>query len=370
MTPTLPLEVGSARRASTAAVGVAHELVVGDAARLAGGGRGVVGIDIESLAGVEVGADGVVAAGGEAPGDLLGPRVPAGQVVDDEDPGEGAVAGGEGLVGVDLGALVAGERDVPRRREGLFGCGHGGLLFVLGGRSLEPWRRDRVRGAHYGAVAGPAAVATGMMWRRAPELSWPCAGLVVLLGGLVIVVAGGPLEASAGGAAPAVRTVVGPGHARRARRRSRSMRPATSSSPTPATAASLVVPARTGRRYGLHAADRAGPPRSPAGTAAGPAPSDTRAAWPSTRTGDVYVAEATAQRVQVVRAGSGAVGDGGRHRHGRLQRRRAGVATASELDQPTGVAVDAAGDLFIADTANCRVRVLPAAERPRSSARP
>ena len=36
-------------------------------------------------------------------------------------------------------------------------------------------------------------------------------------------------------------------------------------------------------------------------------------------------------------------------------------ATASELDQPTGVAVDAAGDLFIADTANCRVRVLPAA---------
>ena len=37
------------------------------------------------------------------------------------------------------------------------------------------------------------------------------------------------------------------------------------------------------------------------------------------------------------------------------------AATASELDQPTGVAVDAAGDLFIADTANCRLRVLPAA---------
>jgi hypothetical protein len=35
--------------------------------------------------------------------------------------------------------------------------------------------------------------------------------------------------------------------------------------------------------------------------------------------------------------------------------------TASELDQPTGVAVDGAGDLFIADTANCRVRVLPVA---------
>ena len=106
MTPTLPLEVGRAREGlATAAVGVAHELVVGDAARLAGGRRGVVGIDIEALAGVEVGAQRVVALGGEAPGDLLGRRVPAGQVVDDEDPGEGPVAGGQGLVGVDLGAL-------------------------------------------------------------------------------------------------------------------------------------------------------------------------------------------------------------------------------------------------------------------------
>ncbi len=82
--------------------------------------------------------------------------------------------------------------------------------------------------------------------------------------------------------------------------------------------------------------------------------------WPSTRRGDVFIAEATAQRVQEVRAGSRAVvtvagtgtagfdGDGA-------------AATASELNEPTGVAVDAAGDLFIADTANCRVRVVPAA---------
>ena len=42
-------------------LGVAHELVVGDAARLAGGRRGVVGIDMEPLARVEVGAEGVVA---------------------------------------------------------------------------------------------------------------------------------------------------------------------------------------------------------------------------------------------------------------------------------------------------------------------
>jgi hypothetical protein len=75
--------------------------------------------------------------------------------------------------------------------------------------------------------------------------------------------------------------------------------------------------------------------------------------------GDIYVAEATAQRVQELRAGSRTVvtvagtGSAGFNGDGL-------AATASELDQPTGVAVDAAGDLFIADTANCRVRVLPA----------
>ncbi len=76
--------------------------------------------------------------------------------------------------------------------------------------------------------------------------------------------------------------------------------------------------------------------------------------------GDIYIAEGSAQRVQVVRAGgpriavtlagtghAGFNGDGG-------------VASAAELDQPTGVAVDDAGDVFIADTANCRVRALPA----------
>ena len=76
--------------------------------------------------------------------------------------------------------------------------------------------------------------------------------------------------------------------------------------------------------------------------------------------GDVFVAEAVDQRVVAVRAGSRTVvpvagtGTAGYNGNGL-------AATSSQLDQPTGVALDAAGDLFIADTANCRVRVLPAA---------
>ncbi len=129
MTPTLPFEVGRARRALDGRLGITHELVVGDAAGLTGGGRGVVGVDIESLACVEIGAEGVVPVGGEAAGDLLGARVPTGEVVDHEDPGEGAVAGGERLVGVDLGPFVAGVGHVLGR-EGLFGCCHGWSPFV------------------------------------------------------------------------------------------------------------------------------------------------------------------------------------------------------------------------------------------------
>ena len=74
-------------------VGVAHEWSSGmpPASRRR---RGIVGIDIEALAGVEVGAERVVAVGGEAPRDLLGRRVPARQVVDDEDPGKGTVPAG------------------------------------------------------------------------------------------------------------------------------------------------------------------------------------------------------------------------------------------------------------------------------------
>jgi hypothetical protein len=81
--------------------------------------------------------------------------------------------------------------------------------------------------------------------------------------------------------------------------------------------------------------------------------------------GDVFVAEATAQRVQEIHGAA----DGGRGGTPPLLVTVAGTGTAgfngdgltgtaSELDEPTGVAVDSAGDVFIADTANCRVRVL------------
>jgi hypothetical protein len=76
--------------------------------------------------------------------------------------------------------------------------------------------------------------------------------------------------------------------------------------------------------------------------------------------GDLYIAVASRQVVLVIRptgrqvpvivAGTGRAGFSG---NGRL-------ATMSELDQPTGVALDQAGDLFIADTSNCLVREIPA----------
>jgi hypothetical protein len=86
------------------------------------------------------------------------------------------------------------------------------------------------------------------------------------------------------------------------------------------------------------------------------------------QSGDVFIADATGQRVLVVRsggtngprpavvvAGTGVAGYGG---EGQL-------AGQSRLDQPTGIAVDATGDLFIADTGNCRLRMVPSANGVR-----
>jgi hypothetical protein len=76
--------------------------------------------------------------------------------------------------------------------------------------------------------------------------------------------------------------------------------------------------------------------------------------------GDIFIAEATAARVVMARpngshvlvpiAGNGRPGYNGDQR----------LASQSELNEPTGLGLDSSGDLFIADTANCRVREVPA----------
>jgi hypothetical protein len=75
--------------------------------------------------------------------------------------------------------------------------------------------------------------------------------------------------------------------------------------------------------------------------------------------GDLFIAEATVARVVMLRptgprrlvdiAGTGQSGYNGDGR----------FATQTELNEPSGLAVDRTGDLFIADTANCRVREVP-----------
>ncbi len=120
----------------------------------------------------------------------------------------------------------------------------------------------------------------------------------------------------------------------------------------------VVVPNRSGTLYGLHV--RAHHVSTLAGTGCGGSHS---LGFPTgvavDRRGDVFVAEASEQRIQVIRPGSHAVvtlagtGMAGYNGEGL-------AARASQLDQPTGIAVDAAGTLFIADTANCRLRVMPA----------
>jgi len=182
---------------------------------------------------------------------------------------------------------------------------------------------------------------------------------LVGLGGLAALAASVPVAAPAGAApagAPAVATVVGrgvldgpggialdsagdlfvadTGHCRVA-----------------------VVPAHGGTAYGLRL--HAGRVTTlVGGSCTGPGSIGHPSGVAVDAQGDVYVAEATAQRVQVVRAG-------GTHQAVTVAGTgRAGfngdglVGTATELDEPTAVAVDGAGDLLIADTANCRVRVL------------
>jgi sugar lactone lactonase YvrE len=186
--------------------------------------------------------------------------------------------------------------------------------------------------------------------------------MAALVGGISPVpaeAAVGAGTADAAGAAPSVHTVLGPG--------------VVSSPAGLALDAAgdlfvadsghcrvLVVPARAGLRYGMrlrpgHVATVSGGSCTSAGGIGHPSGVAVDAQ------GDLFIAEATAQRVQEIRpatpsapvtvAGTGRAGFNGDGL----------TADTSELNEPTSVAVDAAGDLYIADTANCRVRVLPAA---------
>jgi hypothetical protein len=228
-----------------------------------------------------------------------------------------------------------------------------GFLFFLTRwalrRALPSARRPT-----YGLSPERVAAATGMMCAvRRPIVA--LAGLLSLALGLLV---DGPVGGAASAATPGAHTVLGPsivdgpgglaldaagnlfvadtGHCR-----------------------VLVVPARTGVLDGLHV--RAGQASTLAG---GSCTGRGAIGYPSDVAvdghGDLFIAEPTAQRVQEVRTGSRqavtvvGIGTGGSNESGL-------PGTASELDQPTGVAVDGAGDLFVADTGSCRVLVLPAA---------
>ncbi|HEY1652404.1 MAG TPA: hypothetical protein VGG09_11030 [Acidimicrobiales bacterium] len=170
-----------------------------------------------------------------------------------------------------------------------------------------------------------------------------------------VVVTGG--SSGAGAAVPAVRTVLGPG---------------TLDSPGALALDGagdvfvadtghcrvLMIPVHSGHSYGV--ALSAGHAVTIAGGHCGGASMGHPTGLAVDVTGDVYVAEANAQRIQVIEpsgavanvAGTGRAGDSG----------DGGVATSARLNEPTGVAVDRSGDVFIADTANCKVRVVAAAD--------
>ena len=132
------------------------------------------------------------------------------------------------------------------------------------------------------------------------------------------------------------------------------------------------VPAHNGVSFGRHV--RAGTIVTVAG---GPCRNDANpppVAVAINAAGDLFIDYSTANRVAVLAPTSGTVlgrtvtadrpvtvagtgvpgfsGDGGR-------------ATSAELDDPSGVGIDPQGDLLIADTANCRVRIVAASAGTR-----
>jgi len=128
------------------------------------------------------------------------------------------------------------------------------------------------------------------------------------------------------------------------------------------------IPAKSGRWFGISMRSGqlvtivGGPCRD---TTANPPPS----ALAVDASGDLFIAFAPANRVEELPAANG-TGPGTGVRAGRLVTvAGTGVpgfsgdgqpAITSQLDDPSGLAVDAASDLLIADTGNCRLRVVAA----------
>ncbi|MGA8724657.1 MAG: hypothetical protein WB565_06415 [Acidimicrobiales bacterium] len=132
-----------------------------------------------------------------------------------------------------------------------------------------------------------------------------------------------------------------------------------------------AVPAHTGTLFGKHV--RAGQIVTLAGGTCNPThPEPTALAVDAS--GDLFVDYAAAARIDelpsgrvafggatartgspVTVAGSGVSGDGG----------DGGLATKAQFELPSGIAIDPSGDLLVADTGNCRLRLVAASDGVR-----
>ncbi len=127
------------------------------------------------------------------------------------------------------------------------------------------------------------------------------------------------------------------------------------------------VPARSGVSFGRRV--RAGTIVTVAGGPCRDHADPPPVALATDTAGDLFIAYATASRVAVLASHRGTV-LGTPVTTGRLTTVAGtgiagfsgdgGLATAADLDDPSGLATDPTGDLLIADTANCRVRIVSA----------
>jgi len=129
-----------------------------------------------------------------------------------------------------------------------------------------------------------------------------------------------------------------------------------------------MVPARSGTEFGLdlHKGDILTVAGGTCGGSGSNSEPGTVAVDPS---GDLFIALGSAGRVEELPAKT-ATDFGRRLEEGRLTTIAGGAASGfagdggpaalSELDDPSGLAVDPAGDLLVSDTGNCRLRVVAA----------